>query len=168
MNILSAFTALKEKLDGFLADQKTATVAALAEFSTTLTNLKTGAVAQVESLTAQLGKAQADLSASGTALQSAQAQFGAVDAALTSALADLKVTVTGAPLALEKVALLKSAVSTTLAKLNVPAGNIPAPAASSTATAAAGSGKTKSAADFAALPPHDKMAFMRAGGKITD
>jgi hypothetical protein len=107
---------------------------------------------KVTDLNAKLLKAQTDLSA-------ATGQITETKTALTAAANALKLDLKADATPLETVSALQGAVTTTLAKLNVPAGNIPAPKPGDTGKVAGG--KKMTLTEFSALTPQQKMAFTK-------
>lgn len=170
MNLLAEFKALKDRVSAFLTDQSKATLASLTELSTKLTNLEAGALAQLEAaqtsvkdLTAKLGDATAGLTA-------ANGELGSIKAALGSALTALKLEVKADASPADMIAALQGGVAGTLAKLNVPAGSIPAGKPQDKSQD--GGFKSMSLSDFRKLNPAQQMAFTkecRAGAaKLVD
>lgn len=158
MNILAEFKSLKEKLTGFLADQSKATSMSLSELSSKMSFLESGAVAQVETeqasnkdLSGKMAKANEDLSA-------ATGQLNEIKATLAAAASALKLDVRAEASPVELITAMQGAVSTTLAKLNVPLNSIPAPKPTDNNQP---KGKVMSLKEFAAMPAQQRMEFAR-------
>ena len=159
MNILAAFNSLKEKLDGFMAKAESATTAAIAAFSAELIQLKAGALTELETANASVSDLTSKLSTATTDLSAATGSLTEIKTALTSAASALKLDLKADASPVETITALQGAVTTTLAKLNVPAGSIPAPKPSDTNKPAGG--KTMTLKEFSALAPQQKMAFTK-------
>jgi septal ring factor EnvC (AmiA/AmiB activator) len=157
--ISAALTELRATLAGLLTNKEKATTEAIAAFQAKLTSLETGAASE-------LATVQSELAATKASLESEQAKLAPISATLDAAIAALKLDVPLNSVPTAKIDALQSAVSATLAKLNVQPGTVPAPAAQQ--GAAASDVKTKSRADFEKLPAKAKMEFMRGGGRLTE
>lgn len=150
-DIVAKITILEGLVAAWTGDKTKATTEAIASFSSELTLLKTSATAELQTATASLTAEQGKFSAVVTALNAACKAVGieSGDEAKISAMEP------GA-----KITALQTTVSTTLAKLNVPAGAVPAPKAADTQVNAGGIKKLKKT-EFDALAPSAKMEFMR-------
>ena len=157
--ISAAITELKATVSGWVTNKEKATTEAIAAFQAKLTAVETGAAAE-------LAIAQSELASARTALEAEQARMAPITAVLDGAVTALKLDVPLNSVPTAKIAALQAAVATTLAKLNVQPGTVPAPAAQQ--GAAAGDVKVKARAEFLKMPARAQMEFMRAGGKITD
>lgn len=158
--IVASLAEMKATLAGWVTNKEKATTEAISAFQSKLTGVETGAASELQTANASLTAAQSSLTAE-------QGRFTALVASIDSAVAALAITSIKADATpLEKVTAMQTAVSTTLAKLNVDPKAVPAPAAQQGAAAA--DVKTKSRKDFDAMNPKAKAEFMRAGGKLTE
>ena len=165
MNILAEFKSLKDKVSVFLSDQSKATTASIADLSSRLSLLESGAVAKIESLEGTISALNVKLTSAETNLSAATGQLTETRNSLTAAATALKLDLKADTSPQEAITAIQGAVTTTLAKLNVPANQIPLPPAK---TQPGADSKTKTLADFQALSPKAKMEFMKSGGQIVD
>jgi hypothetical protein len=159
MNILAEFKALKEKVAGFLADQTKATLANITDLSYKLSLLESGALAQLESAQASVQDLTAMLTQETANLSAATDQITSIKTALTAAASALKLDLKADATPVETITALQGAVTTTLARLNISAHDIPAPKPQDNNRPAGG--KTLSLAEFNALTPQHRMAFSK-------
>ena len=131
-----------------------------------LSDFKAAITAQVNQLQSDLVTAQASvtdltakLAASTTDLSAATGSLTEIKSSITAAVAALKLDLKADASPVEAVNAMQSAVSSTLAKLSVQPGAIPA--AKPGDNGQAGNMKTMSFKDFSALAPAQKMAFMK-------
>jgi hypothetical protein len=135
--------------------------------ATELTAVKSDLTALSEKIATELTAAlsaktdlETKLNAANTNLSVATEQITSIKTSLTAAASALKLDLKADASPVDTVTALQSAVTTTLAKLSVPAGNIPAPKPGDKADKSAG-GKTMSMTEFRALPAHQKSAFAK-------
>lgn len=124
----------------------------------------TDAVASNEALSQQLDTEKKNAEKMATDLSAATGTLNNINASLKAACAALNLSVAEGG---DYVEAMKTAVSSTLAKLAVPAASIPAAGATQTVTGQVDT-KTKSRSEFEKLSPKAAMDFIKTGGRITD
>ena len=128
---------------------------------------------EMQSLTASLAQANSDLVAAkkaNTELQDtfnvSASQIKSITAALDSSAANLKLDIKADASPADKISALENSVASTLAKLNVKPGTIPAGQPSTAAVTAPGKQITMTA--FRALNDLEKMNYIKSGGRIVE
>ena len=124
--IVAELKSLKETITGFIGDKTKATAESLTQFSSKLTALESGTVAELT--TAQNALATAN-TAKDTAVNektNALNQVSAIETALKGACTALSIEVRAGAQGCELVTQLQTAVTSTLAKLQVDPNKVPA------------------------------------------
>lgn len=142
-----------------------------AEAKEELANFKAEVTAQVNTLQAELlaeqGKSaelNSKLTQAQTDFTAASSQIGDIKNSLTEAVAALKLDLKADATPVETISALQGSVATTLAKLNVPAANIPASKPTDTGNTGV---KTMTRLEFEALPHEARGAFFKSGGRLS-
>lgn len=135
--IVAEVKNLKDTIAGFIKDKASATDAALSAFSAKLTTLETGASAELANKTGELATASEKLTSTAKQLEAAQGEVTAINTALKSACTALKLEVKDGATAAEMIAAMQSGVTSTLAKLQIDPGKVPAGTPTNGAGAAA-------------------------------
>lgn len=164
--IIASVKELKETVASFIGDKAKATTEALTGFSSKLTALETGAVAELGQKTADLLTAQQTIGTLTTNLEKAQAEVNTLGGSLKTACTALKLEVKADATSGEMITALQAGVSSTLAKLNVDPAKVPAGKAAITPGSPEATKKTR--AEFSALSPVARMNFIKGGGRLTD
>lgn len=159
--IKTLWKALGEKLNG------TPEPAELSEIKTGITDLGAKIEGELTQLKADLATSKQTISTLQTSLEKAQNEVNASATSLTNFNAKLNEAVTALNLSEikpdatseQKIVALQTAVTSTLAKLQVDPGTVPA-------APAAVSKRKVSRAEFSALSPVEKMNFCKSGGIV--
>ena len=126
------------------------------------------ALASNAAISEQLTQAGATIATLTAKMDTLSSGAAGVTIALDGALSAAKLTYPSNATPLEKIKLLETSVSSTLAKLAIPASSIPAhPPIDGINTESTGA-KTLTLEQFRALKPGERMAFVKAGGKLTE
>lgn len=165
--IVAEIKSLKETITSFIGDKTKATSEALGGFSAKLTNLESGAIAELSAKTGDLATAQERSVSLTTQLEKAQSEVNTLGGLLKSACAAMKLDIKEGASSADMISAMQGGVASTLAKLNVPNGAVPAgkPAGQG---GSSNTGTKMGRKDFEALTPDAKNQFFRSGGKLTE
>ncbi len=124
--LVATVTELKNTLASFIGDKTKATSEALTAFSGKLTALETSAAAELNQKTADLTTAQASITSITSERDNAQNALTAIGTQLKTACTALSLEVKEGATSTDMVSSLQTAVTATLAKLQVDPSKVPA------------------------------------------